>query len=991
MHHRIRRTAPLALALFAGLAWGCEPGQAPLAPSDGASPPEPFAYRGDAVIVRLVREAAARHGVPRDVLLSLGWSESHFEPQAQYYDPASDELGLGPPCGFFGLDRGGVREAAAAGLGVSVDELCEEPELEVDAAAARLRQLAGGDAAPALSDTRAWLDALDRWHPWLAGDALDYGDYVARQMYVGFRREDERGDVIYLPPIDGLVDDVVAYPEDDEEPAALAREREAERAEQERIESSADDGVGVALGYARPDTPDATWMGPSCNYTPGRSAAVEFVIIHTCEGGFAGCYATLKNCTDPPVSAHYVVSLAGEARQVVEERDTAWHVGCLNGRSVGIEHEGYAASNPDRDAMYRRSARIVASICSRHGFACDRSHVIGHGEANSRFCGGSHTDPGPHWNWTTFMDYVRSGTCTPSTEVCNGRDDDCDGRIDEGVTNACGTCGAVPAEVCDGRDNDCDGQTDEDDVCDVRLLQEEAGSYAPPSSTDIDGDGRSDLCARGYSGFRCWPTNADGTYGAPTAFVPWSNASGWDDVDNYATIRMGDLNGDGRADVCGRANAGVVCALSNGTGFGDATTWSSVPSDANGWNSPGQYTTLRLADVNGDGKADLCGRGADGVDCWLSDGTRFDRAFAGPRWGNSSGWNSAKYYGTLRMGDVNGDGKADLCARAAAGTLCWLSDGASFATRVEGPVWSNDAGFGAMRYWSTMRLADVNGDGKADLCIRTSDELRCHFSTGSGFGEPVRVAGLSDASGWDDISNYGTLRTGDVDGDGAEDLCIRSNTRIDCWAWHDGGFTHYDGPAWTDENGWSRDYYYTTIRLADANGDGRADVCARASAGWRCHLSSGEGFGDAVAFAELTNDGGWTEPQYFRTIQMAGVACVASDEVCNGRDDDCDGQIDENASEEVCNGRDDDCDGEVDEGLDCTTPDAAVLPGADAGVPIHADAGPLPGDGGPAGAGLTSTCACRAVGGGGRAPLSSLASAALFFLIALSRRRARSA
>jgi len=46
-------------------------------------------------------------------------------------------------------------------------------------------------------------------------------------------------------------------------------------------------------------------------------------------------------------------------------------------------------------------------------------------------------------------------------ETCNGADDDCDTRIDEGVTNACGTCGAVPVEVCNGADDDCDGTIDD--------------------------------------------------------------------------------------------------------------------------------------------------------------------------------------------------------------------------------------------------------------------------------------------------------------------------------------------------------------------------------------------------------------------------------------------------------------------------------------------------------------------------------------------------
>jgi hypothetical protein len=49
----------------------------------------------------------------------------------------------------------------------------------------------------------------------------------------------------------------------------------------------------------------------------------------------------------------------------------------------------------------------------------------------------------------------------PVKETCDGRDSDCDGVVDNGVTNACGACGAVPAEVCDGKDNNCDGAIDE--------------------------------------------------------------------------------------------------------------------------------------------------------------------------------------------------------------------------------------------------------------------------------------------------------------------------------------------------------------------------------------------------------------------------------------------------------------------------------------------------------------------------------------------------
>jgi MYXO-CTERM domain-containing protein len=60
----------------------------------------------------------------------------------------------------------------------------------------------------------------------------------------------------------------------------------------------------------------------------------------------------------------------------------------------------------------------------------------------------------------------RCGTCGPlPVDVCNGRDDDCDDRTDEGVLNACGACGDVPSEVCNCSDDDCDRQIDEGMNC----------------------------------------------------------------------------------------------------------------------------------------------------------------------------------------------------------------------------------------------------------------------------------------------------------------------------------------------------------------------------------------------------------------------------------------------------------------------------------------------------------------------------------------------
>lgn len=60
---------------------------------------------------------------------------------------------------------------------------------------------------------------------------------------------------------------------------------------------------------------------------------------------------------------------------------------------------------------------------------------------------------------------VCNGASEPLTEICDGVDNDCDGRAEEGAVNACGICGPAMNEFCDNIDNDCDGEDDTRDLC----------------------------------------------------------------------------------------------------------------------------------------------------------------------------------------------------------------------------------------------------------------------------------------------------------------------------------------------------------------------------------------------------------------------------------------------------------------------------------------------------------------------------------------------
>ncbi len=69
-----------------------------------------------------------------------------------------------------------------------------------------------------------------------------------------------------------------------------------------------------------------------------------------------------------------------------------------------------------------------------------------------------------------------------SETACDGRDEDCDGQVDEGLVNACGACGPLDREVCDLLDNDCDGEVDEDADCDCDDRTNQPCYGGPPST-----------------------------------------------------------------------------------------------------------------------------------------------------------------------------------------------------------------------------------------------------------------------------------------------------------------------------------------------------------------------------------------------------------------------------------------------------------------------------------------------------------------------------
>ena len=278
----------------------------------------------------------------------------------------------------------------------------------------------------------------------------------------------------------------------------------------------------------------------------------------------------------------------------------------------------------------------------------------------------------------------------------------------------------------------------------------------PRMMGDVNGDGLSDIVGFGNSGTYVSLSTGSGFAPATRWIAAYGySAGGWTSQNVYLRM-VGDVNGDGLADIVGFGKYGTYVSLSTGSAFGASSRWiASYGYSAGGWTSQDKYPRM-LADVNGDGKADVVGFGAGGTYVSLSTGSSFAsaqlwiRAFGV----NAGGWISQDQYPRI-VADVTGDGKADVIGFGKAGAYMAPSSGTSFAPSA---LWLRD--LCTSQGWSSQDLyprtvADFDGDGKADIIGYKDAGVYVALSSGSGFGaSALQKCFFGTADGWTSYDLY---------------------------------------------------------------------------------------------------------------------------------------------------------------------------------------------------------------------------------------------
>ena len=494
-----------------------------------------------------------------------------------------------------------------------------------------------------------------------------------------------------------------------------------------------------------------------------------------------------------------------------------------------------------------------------------------------------------------------------ATEVCNGIDDDCDGEIDEGLPmytfyrDADGDSYGDPAdttEACTAPDGYVTDNTD----CDDTNPDVNPGATEVCNGIDDDCDGEIDEGLITYTFYR----DADGDgYGDPSEYVEaCCKPIGYVPDNTDCDDTNADVN-PGATEVCndidddcdGEIDEGVKTTFyrdADGDGYGNPADTTEACSAPDGYVSDNTDCDDTNADVN-PGATEVCNGIDDNCDGVIDEGCVVapeNTVYFKPQNSSTSYCNTTEVEIWVNATDEFQSGQINMTYDPACADVVGICMNTAIF-----PISSLDSSVDGREWITFMALSPLTGEyriGKVTIHCNCEDEC----TTALDFVDPsvlTNSSGVEVPADWIDgafecseIAGMDTFyRDADGDGYGDPEDSVEAKSAPDGYV--------ADNTDCNDTNADVNPGATEVCNGIDDDCDGEIDEGVKTTF---CRDSDGDGYGDPADATE---------------------ACTAPEEYVTDNTDCDDTNADVNpGATEVCNGIDDDCDGEIDEGCAAT-------------------------------------------------------------------------
>jgi hypothetical protein len=373
---------------------------------------------------------------------------------------------------------------------------------------------------------------------------------------------------------------------------------------------------------------------------------------------------------------------------------------------------------------------------------------------------------------------------------------------------------------------------------------------------DLDGDGRADLAVANFGAATVSVYRNTATGGSIDA-GSFANKVDFATGTNPYAIAIGDLDRDGKPElVVANEGAGTLSVLRN-TGTNGSITTGSFATKVD-YNTGFNPRSLAIGDLDGDGKPDMAVANAGSTTLSVfrnvsATGVINNGSFA-PKVDFASG--SAPV--SVAIGDLDGDGRSELVVTNQGSNTVSVFRNTSASGSIGAGSFAAKVDFTTGAAPISVAMGDLDGDGKADLAVANSGAAS---NTVSVLRNTTTVGSISTGSFAPKVDfATGTqpiwVAIGDVTGDGKPDLAVanRSSATVSLFrnTATNGSIT---SGSFDPKQDFSTNSILLAVALGDLDGDAKPDLVAANN-----NAATISVFRNANVVYSFTGSGNWNNP-----------------------------------------------------------------------------------------------------------------------------------